>query len=310
MSHQGLLPLDKKVDKEIYRNAPTAVNLALLIALRLSDCRGAKATAGALYHIGEATAQNDVIKEMEQGKLTQEQALDKARDVRRVQLVNLSLYLHADIKVDEKGEAIRKDGYWIKNPESKIVKIESHDVNLLVQRKPTGEIEQKFLSCTFYNGEYLDDKGNLVRGAIYNLRVPITQEMVTMETKDGKVTFKIDLTKNKERGVDTGLLVRDEKGELVDDVKLIATISPHSHSHELSHGGVRKFYSANQTTCVGASMEALDLLRALEMQMHKRLRIIAKEVRDIVNGPVPTQIPPGASQQQLSEAANKGAARA
>ena len=228
------------------------------------------------------------------------QALEDARDIRRVQLVNFDLKLAGDVVSKGKEGVQRNDkGYFIKNDSGEIVPIESHSVNLLVERTPTGAIDNMFLACTFYNGEYRDNSGHIVDGATYDLRVPITRDMVHKieKTPPEKPEFEIDLTGK------TGFKVWDEAKQQAVESKLMAYASKNSHAnfHAYGQANTRKLYSGNPSTFLAAiTPTQIDLGQCWRDRMDVNATLLSSSVENIRHGHPPQEIPPNAKLAALA----------
>ncbi len=309
ISHEDLSELNTRAnpdDKRLFAESPTAANAAHLMALRLGDCRMYKVMAGLFHRIAKAAAQNDVIESLHSGAIPVSEALETARNIRRVQLVNFDLDLYSNVEVDKSGWAARNEkGFFVKNKDGARGYIEPHSVNLLVQRKPSGELENMFLACTFYNGEYRDNNsGEIVKGATYDLRVPLTKEMVTRVDKGvGKPPeFEINLGKNAALGVDTGLRIWDnDLQKPVEASMLVAKASRYSHSHELGKGNTRKLYSGNPSNFAAAAMPSfIDLSIAWKNKIDLQALRISAGIENIRSGPPPVSLPENAKGEDIN----------
>lgn len=307
LSHEDFSGLDPKAtpgDKDIYAKCPTGANAAHLMAMRLGDCRMYKVISGLFHRIASAAAQNEVIHQMETGSIPLAAAMDKARDVRRVQLVNFDLDLFSDVQAPPKGWPERNEkGYFVKNTTGEMVLVEPHSVNLLVERKPSGEIENLFLACTFYNGEYRDDKtGAIVPGATYDLRVPITRDMVKMKDAGAgkKPEIEIDLSGK------TGFKIWDPVAQkAVEPSSLVVRSSKYSHANFMEYGptNTRKLYSGSPSSFISADMpRGMDLEEAWKMRMDARALMVANEVDNIRLGRPPAHLPAHAAGAALDGA--------
>jgi hypothetical protein len=262
------------------------------MAMRLGDCRMYKVMSGLFHRIASAAAQNDVIEKMEKGEISTSEGMTKARNIRRVQLVNFDLDLYSTVEMGAGGWADRNEkGYFVKSDSGKMGYIEPHSVNLLVERSPSGDIDNLFLACTFYNGEYrVEGSDKKLDGATYDLRVPITADMVKREDKGPgqKPEFTIDLTGK------TGFKVWDTKtGEAVDSIPLIAKSSKHSHANNIEYGATntRKLYAGNPSSFLSSDMPAfMDLAGAWEMKLDARATIVAAEAENIRKGRPPADL--------------------
>jgi hypothetical protein len=299
LSHEdlsGLNPKDRPGDKDIYAKCPTGANASHLMAMRLGDCRMYKVMSGLFHRIASAAAQNELIQQLEKNDLPLKEVLNKARDVRRVQLVNFDLDLFSNVEAPPKGWPERNEkGYFVKNTTGDMVLVEPHSVNLLVERKPSGEIENLFLACTFYNGEYRNDKdGTIVPGATYDLRVPITRDMVKVKDSGAgkKPEIEIDLSGK------TGFKIWDPATQkAVEPDSLVVRSSKYSHANFMEYGptNTRKLYTGNPSTFLSAPMpRGMDLEKAWEMRMDTRALLIANEVDNIRQGLPPAAIPAAA----------------
>jgi hypothetical protein len=306
-------------DKTIFANAPTAVNASHLLAMRQGDCRMYKVMSGLFYRIAQAAAQNDIIGGMDAkdaGAVSA--AMKKARDIRRVQLVNFDLDLWGDVEVGKGGWADRdaKTNYFVKKAGARGY-LEPHSVNLLVERNPTGAIDNLGLACTFYNGEYLDEtpEHKKVDGATYDLRVPITKDMVKRVDKGTgkKPEFEIELM-NAAKGFDAGTgfkVVNSATGLPEKAGSLIATASKYSHCDQLidfdeekkplfTSTGTRRLYGTTNAF-LSAEMPPVNLESAWRSKVGDRVLVVANELDNLRAGRPPGDLPARAAGSSLAD---------
>lgn len=318
LTDEDFKDLSSKTDKEIFANAPTAANVGFLMATRSGDCRMYKVVSGLMSRIASATAQNDVLDQLDKGSISQAEALEQTRNIRRVNLVNFDLDLFGPAKAEDgKWPDRGSHGYFEKNKDGKNVLLEPHSVSLLPQRKPNGEMENLYLTCTFYNGEYRNDKGEIVPGATYDLRVEITRDMIkTIPGKPGeKPQFEIDLTgktgfkvwdpeanEGKGAAVDAPVFVRPNKYSHIQGASLQADRSAGINDRATAgrvYGPNPVFLAANNL------QDSLDLTRAWESDISRAPAKITETIEGIIveraaarSGP-PTEVPPGTEARDL-----------
>ena len=302
--HKDYTPLDPKNsnDKTIFAIAPSSANLSFFAAARSGDCRMYKILSGLLVFIASASAENDTLWELDSGEIDLIEAKNRARDIRRVQLLNFDLDLYGQAVAEDKKWPVRNEmGYFELNKGGEAVLLEPHSVNLSVERKPDGSIEYLYLSCTFYNGEYRDGSGEIVKGATYDLRVEITPDMIKIipASKPGqKPSIEIDLTGK------TGFKLWDRETGKAEDASLSARPSKYSHTNiyvlsagqddkaASARGGVYRSYgTSGRFLGWGTDKPSINILYAWLTNIPKAPKIIAEILENILPRP-PVDVPP------------------